>query len=169
LFITKTPKYNNNKAFTLIELIVVISLISILLAFAVPRLEISLFSDQKRKVSSWILLNVKSLKENALRTQTLYVLAIDFENNVMWSAQAPITEETQKINEYKLPGGYSFMDVVLSDNEKVRQEIAIINFYPKGYSDRAVIHVEDGRDNRYSYLIEPFLPHVKIKDEYIEF
>ena len=56
-----------------------------------------------------------------------------------------------------------------SGNEKIRQEIAIINFYPKGYSDRAVIHVEDGHDNRYSYLIEPFLPHVKIKDEYIEF
>jgi prepilin-type N-terminal cleavage/methylation domain-containing protein len=169
LFISKIIKSDNNRAFTLIELIVVISLISILFAFTLPRLDISLFENQKRKVSSWILLNVKSLKESALRTQSLYVLAVDFDKNKMWTARAPITEETQATSEYKIPAQYQLMDVMLTDNEKISEGIVTIKFYPKGYSDRALIHIEDKNDNRYTYQIEPFLPHVKIKEEYIEF
>ncbi|MBC2715523.1 MAG: type II secretion system protein [Desulfobacteraceae bacterium] len=162
-------KYCNNQAFTLIELIVVISMISILLAFSLPRLDISFFSDNDRKISSWILLNVKSLKENAVKEQSLQILNIDIDNNQMWSSSGPVTEETPKENEYQIPSGYRLMDVEFLNADKVTKGICEIHFYKKGYSDKALIHIEDNDNNQYSYLIEPFLPHVKIIEKYIEF
>jgi len=178
-------KFNNDKAFTLIELIVVISLISIVLAFALPKLNISLVTDHHRKLSAWIVLTVKSLKENALREQLPYVLYLDFDNQQMWTAKdAPAEEKTQEEaasgksdkekeipeeNKYLLPQGYRLMDVAFIDDQTIKEGIVSIHFYPKGYSDKAIIHIQDADDNRYSYLIESFIPHVKIREEYIEF
>ena len=171
-------KHSNNSAFTLIELIVVISILSVLLAFSIPRLDISFFSDNERKISSWILLNVKSLKQKAVKEQTLQVLNIDLDNNQMWSTSGPVpketedaeeAEETPKENEYQIPSRYRLIDVEFVNEDKITKGIAGIYFYKKGYSDKALIHIEDNDDIQYSYLIEPFLPHVKIIEEYIEF
>jgi prepilin-type N-terminal cleavage/methylation domain-containing protein len=175
----------NDKAFTLIELIVVISLISIVLAFALPKLNISFVTDHQRKLSAWIVLTVKSLKENALREQVPYILYLDFDNQQMWTAKdAPDEEKNQEEvaieasetekeipleNKYLLPQGVRLMDVAFTDDEKIKEGIVPIHFYPKGYSDKAIIHIQDADDNRYSYLVESFLPHVKIFEEYIEF
>lgn len=176
----------NNQAFTLIELIVVITLISIVLAFALPKLNISFVTDNQRKLSTWIVLTVKSLKENALREQTLYVLYLDFDKQQMWTEKAMTNIEMSKEeeavkektaegkkapeeNKYSLPEGYRLMDVEFGDDKKIKEGIVPIHFYPKGYSDKAIIHVQDANDNRNSYLIESFIPHVKIHEEYIDF
>ena len=158
----------------------VIALISIMLAFAIPRLDNSFFSNNKRKLSSWILLNVKSLKEKAVREQTKNILAVDIDNNQMWVSCETVSAEAENApeavpggapekNEYKLPDGFRLMDVEFLNNEKITSGVAEIHFYPQGYSDKALIHIEDRDENRNSYLIEPFLLHVKIENQYIEF
>jgi len=177
-----TPKkiyFNKNKAFTLIELIVVIALISIMLAFAIPRLDNSFFSNNKRKLSSWILLNVKSLKEKAVREQTKNILTVDIDNNQMWVSSETVSGESPESggepvaapekNEYKLPDGFRLMDVEFLNDEKITSGTAEIHFYAQGYSDKALIHIEDRDEHRFSYLIESFLLHVKIEDQYVEF
>ena len=157
------------KGFTLIELIVVVSLISILLVFAAPRLDVSFFSDQERKLSAWMLLTVKTLKESAFKAQTITTLHVDLDNNRMWTSAGPVTEETPRENEYALPAGHRLMDAQYPETDKITRGVAVVQFYPKGYSDKALIHIEDGDDNRTSYLIEPFLPHINISDTYLEF
>jgi hypothetical protein len=135
-------RLRNNHAFTLIELIVVIAM------------------------------------DKSVREQTLFVLNIDLDNNQMWPSSGLVAEaieetdetvETPKENVYKLPSGYRLTDVEFINEDKTTSGIAEIHFYRKGYSDKALIHIEDDDNLHYSYLIEPFLPHVKIIDEYIEF
>lgn len=150
-----------------------------MLAFAIPRLDNSFFFNNKRKLSSWILLNVKSLKGKAVREQTKKILAVDIDNNQMWIFSEPESAESVQSenapgdapekNEYKLPDGFRLMDVEFLNNEKISSGIAEIHFYAQGYSDKALIHVEDRDENRYSYLVEPFLLHVKIEAQYVEF
>jgi general secretion pathway protein H len=164
--------FTKNHAFTLIELIVVMALISILLFFAIPRLDINIFSDDDRNVSTWILFTVKSLKEKAQQDGVQLTLYVDLDNRMMWTggkADSENQEAAPKENQYKLPEGMDLLDVEFPGMEQKTSGIAEIYFYPKGYSDKAVIHIRDNDHNRHSYVIESFLSEVKIYDRYIEF
>lgn len=160
--------FKKDLGFTLIELVVVISLISLLLFFSVPRLDISLFSDDQRKLSAWLQLTVKSLKQEAVRKQTGLVLNLDMDENEMWtSTQEEVratgeNEDTPKGNVYRVPEGVHLTGVEFTDQDKITSGIARINFYPKGYSDRATILLEDDQDRRLAYHVEPFLLRVDV-------
>ncbi|MGM0453269.1 MAG: pilus assembly FimT family protein [Thermodesulfobacteriota bacterium] len=162
----------NRQAFTLIELIVVISLIGTMLFFAVPRIEQSMFANKTKKVSRWILLNVNSLKDKAVQKQVRHVLHADIDSNRFWISHAAMPEDLladAREKGFSLPDGFRLIDVAFPDDKKVSGGTAAINFYPKGYSDRAIVHLADDNNRRRSYLIESFLPRAKIKHEYVEF
>lgn len=158
-----------NHGFTLIELVVVISLVSILLFFSIPRLDISLFKDRNRELSAWIILTVRSLKEVSFREQQTYAMALDFDNNRMWVASADAVDEAPAENKQSLPKGFRLLGLAYPEQDKIITGVAKIHFYPMGYSDAALIHVEDNNNNRITYQIEPFLAHVKIHEEYFEY
>jgi prepilin-type N-terminal cleavage/methylation domain-containing protein len=158
-----------NQGFTLIELIVVISLISILLFFSIPRLDISLFKDRNRELSAWIVLTVRSLKEASLRDQETYVLALDLDNNRMWVASADAADEITAEDKEALPKGFRLLGIAYPEQDRIITGVAKIRFYPKGYSDAALIHVQDNNNDRVTYRVEPFLAHVKIHEGYLEY
>jgi prepilin-type N-terminal cleavage/methylation domain-containing protein len=161
-----------NRAFTLIEVIVVMALMSILLYFAIPRLDIDMFSNDDRDVSTWLIVTVKSLKETSQQEGIQRALCVDLDNNMMWSGvkSDSLTQEAPpKENQYKMPEGIALLDVEFPGIQQKSSGIVEIYFYPKGYSDKAIIHIRDKNHNRHSFVIEPFLTEVKIYDRYIEF
>ncbi len=172
------------RGFTLIELVVVITLISVMMVFAVPRLSTNLLSSDSREVSKWIVLTVKSLKEQSVRQAVAFTLHVDLDNHKFWTSRdvpqleavdafADIEEledlAENKEDELELPGGFRVVDVVFPGKEPRRSGVVPIRFYKKGYSDQAMIHLEDDRAGRVTYEIEPFLLQVQIHEEYVEF
>ncbi len=157
--------------FTLIELVVVITLLSLMLVFAIPRFEsVSLFQTEK-KISRWIMLKVEGLKERALRERQVYILHISTDSGEMWVTGEGMDEETlEKARESakSLPPGYRISDVALPDQGKMAVGRVDIRFYPKGYSDKAMIHIENDDGQYLSFLIEPFLSQVKRYEDYVE-
>ncbi len=161
-----------NQGFTLIELIVVITLISLMLFFAIPRFQVDVLSDNTNKASRWIMLKVHSLKEKAVREQKLYVLHISLDLNRLWiTSEIMSPEELQaaEANGYELSDDINLLDVEYPDEEKISVGRADIYFYKKGYSDKAIIHISNDDNERRSFLIEPFLSHVRLYDKYIGF
>jgi len=161
-----------NQGFTLIELIVVITLISLMLFFAIPRFQVDVLSDNTNKVSRWIMLKVHSLKEKAVREQKLYVLHISLDSSRLWITSEIMSQEeiqAAEANGYELSDDINLLDVEYPDEEKISVGRADIYFYKKGYSDKAIIHISNDDNERRSFLIEPFLSHVRLYDEYIGF
>jgi prepilin-type N-terminal cleavage/methylation domain-containing protein len=161
-----------NQGFTLIELIVVITLISLMLFFAIPRFQVDVLSDNTNKVSRWIMLKVHSLKEKAVREQKLYVLHISLDSNRLWVTSEIMSQEelqAAEANGYELSDDINLLDVEYPDEEKISVGRADIYFYKKGYSDKAIIHISNDDNERRSFLIEPFLSHVRLYDKYIGF
>jgi prepilin-type N-terminal cleavage/methylation domain-containing protein len=161
-----------NSGYTLIELIVVISLIGLLLFIAVPRLRHTVMTDDTQVVARWIAANVQALKHKTVQNHRGYSLHIDLDSRKMWitdTSMSPDELEAASRNAFLLPNGMKITDVVFPDEEVTAAGTANIRFYEKGYSDMAVIHVDGGGGRQQSFLVEPFLPNVKIFAKHVGF
>ena len=158
--------------FTLIELIVVITLISIMLSFTVPRFKKVVFSDDRTVLSRWITVKVPALKDKAVREQKRYILHVGFNPGRMWVTDASLTDEEIDLaseNGFKVPDSFSLLDVEYMDERKISAGRADIHFYERGYSEKALIHIADDDQNPMTFIIEPFLTRVKLVNEYAGF
>jgi prepilin-type N-terminal cleavage/methylation domain-containing protein len=160
-----------NHGFTLLELIVVISLMGIMLVLTIPRFQETLFLDEGKTSSRWIIGKIQALKEAAVSNQKNYTLHIDLDAERFWEtdeSMAPEAVENAKLNAASLPDGLKITDIEYPIRGKINSGQAEISFYKNGYSDKALIHVEDGQ-TRVSYLIEPFLSDVSRYETYAGF
>ena len=170
--LTMTLNFRRNNGFTLIELIVVISLISLMLFFAVPRFQVDILSNNTKKVSRWIMLQVPALKEKAVHDQKRYVLHLSLDSNRLWvTSEMMSPEEIQaaEMDGFELSDDMSLLDVEYPDQKKISVGRADIYFYKKGYSDKAIIHISTMDNEILSFIIEPFLSRVRMYNKYIEF
>ncbi len=155
--------------FTLIELIVVLSLISIIIFVSVPRFHNETLPDNTKKLSRWIMLTSQSLKEKTFCNQKLYTMHVDMETRQLWVTDESMSEdEVLKAGQkgFLIPDDVEVLDVEFPGNNKIISGLANINFYANGYSDMALIHIKDNDDNQLSLLIEPFLSKVKLYEKY---
>lgn len=181
--------YLKQRGFTLIELIVVVTLLSLMLFFTFPRLSNFLSSDSRGEVSRWILAKAISLRTRAVETQQPHLMVVNIDANELTA----MPEKTENVSDvgpsegeaweageaelnaaeeaaspsatYRFSGNMRLIDVAFTESDIVRTGSGTIHFHPKGYSDRAVIHLEDG-DKQVSYYFAPFLSEVKIFDGY---
>lgn len=158
--------------FTLIELIVVMLLISIILAVAIPRFDGGMFQDPQKKVSRWLINTVKTLRSAAIQKRTLHTLVIDFEHNKMWTIAEQAdgdASQTQPQRTFEMPEDIRIMEISFPNDENVNSGTANVNFYPAGYSDDVVIRLEKSQAKRISFRIEPLMPKVRFYDEWTSF
>lgn len=161
-----------SKGFTLIELIVVMALISILLFFSLPRFQGTFVQDSSQKAVRWVLYTVKMLRQDALKYRKIFTLHVELGAGSMWVTDESMSEEdveNARQGAYEFPDHMEILDVELPDGEKTSYGRADVRFYPKGYSDRVIIHLRVNDDEQMSLLIEPFLPNIKIYDTYVGF
>ena len=161
----------NCHGFTLIELIVVISLIGLMLFFSLPRLQSNPFLDNSKKSARWLIGKVQALKESAIRDQKQYSLHFDLDSGRIWEtneAMSPEDTETAASNSYALPVDVRIIDIEYPAQEKVTSGQTEITFYKAGYTDKAFVHLQDG-ETYLSFLIEPFLTNVQVIEKYIDF
>lgn len=160
----------DQKGFTFIELIVVIVLIGLMFSFALPKMDGYLFSDGTDRVSRWLVLNVTHLKSRAVKDQARYALNVDIANNAFWISSEAMDEEgleEAKKQSFVLSDDVKIVDVIHPYEPSEDEEMNDVLFYRKGYSDRAVIHIENDDEKRFSFVIEPFLPGVEIRDGFV--
>lgn len=154
------PLTLDNRAFTLIEMIVVTALISIMLAVAIPRLEGGLFSDGGDETARWIIANVNRLKEKAVLDQKTYLLNVSPDIQRMWVTSADMSDadaDTAREEGYRLPRGVNIDHVTFGRDDRESTGTIPIGFYPEGYSDKAVIRIRTNDGERMAFFIEPFL------------
>ena len=143
-----------------------------MLFFSIPRFQGFVLTDHKKKVSRRLINQVRSLKNDALRNQKLYIFNVDIDANRFWVTTEPApetvsTDSEQKV--YQLPEDISVIDVEYPGQGKITSGQTEIRFYKNGYSDKAMIHIEDGSGNPSSFLIETFLSNAKHYNQYMDF
>jgi general secretion pathway protein H len=150
----------DERAFTLIEMVVVTALIAIMLMVAIPRLSGGLLSDGSGETSRWIIATVSQLKEKAVTEQKTYLLNVSPDIQRFWitvDGMAETDASSARDDGYRLPRGVRIDHVAFSSDERISSGSIPIGFYPQGYSDKAVIRLRTNDGDRLSFFIEPFL------------
>ena len=167
----RTTNNGQESGFTLLELIVVMSLLGIMLIFTVPRFHETLFLDKTKTNSRWIIGKIQALKEAALRNHKQYTLHINLDTEQFWETNAAMLAEDLEnapLNASSLPGELKIADIEYPIRGKINSGQTDITFYKNGTSDKVMIHLQDG-DQYVSFLIEPFLSEVTRYEMYASF
>jgi prepilin-type N-terminal cleavage/methylation domain-containing protein len=157
--------------FTLIELMVVMLLISIVLAVIIPKFDGGVFQDPTKKLSRWMVNTIRQLRSTAIQKQKSLALVIDLDKQQMWIAIDGMSEEQLSAaaeKAFKIDRSMQITNVQFPEQETISTGSAEIRFYPAGFSDRALIQLENDDAERFSYLLEPLLPKVKMFDQWID-
>ena len=156
----------------MIELIVVISLMGLMLFFTLPRMGDNPFLDDSKQSSRWLIGKVQMLKESAIREQKQHSLHFDLDSGLIWETNESMTMENREDaalnSSYSLPDDLRIIDIEYPLKGKVNSGLAEITFYKAGYTDKALVHMQEG-DAYMSFLIEPLLSHVEYFEEYVGF
>lgn len=160
------------KGYTLIELIVVMVLIGLMTALAVPRFRYAVLTDNLKTTTRKLVGLAKGLRSEAVREHQTFVLHFDLESNRFWIDRAGMTEEERILAREKassLPRGVRILDIWLMGKGKKMAGEAAIRFNKNGYVQQSVIHLgaDDGRE--FTLVLSPFLRRVKVIENYVEF
>jgi len=163
------------RAYTLIELTVVVFLIGIMLALTMPRVQDSFLSDDLKTATRRLIGKVREYRVQAVQEQMDYQLHFDIESNqYWWEALSPKKDSTIEKKEqgrqkvFTLPGNIRILDVQLQGSGKESIGNVLVRFTKKGYIEPAVIHIGTKADNAHTIVLSPFLSAVKTYDEYID-
>lgn len=143
-----------------------------MLFVTVPRLPDNPFVDGKRKTSTWLVGRLQALKDKAVLQARDHYLHIDLESGRLWSTHASMgADELAGARQAgtALPEGARVQSVTFPESEPQTTGQVDIRFSRKGYAQMALIHTVFNDDTQRWFLVEPFLPGVKLYEEPISF
>ncbi len=163
---------NELSAFTLLELLVVLALISVMLAAAVPTLRNNLLTDPLKTSSRQLIGIIKEIREQAVREQQAYLVYFDLSANSVWAEKdsddgSENQEETEK-KRLELPEPARLLDVWTATEGKLDSGQPALWISKQGFMDQTMIHLGDDGDGVMSLLFSPFLGTVRISDSYMD-
>jgi len=159
------------RAYTLVELTVVIFMIGLMLALTIPRIQHNLLGDDLKAATRRMIAMVRNLRDMAVRDQKVYRLHFDMESDRFWVEWDSITLEEQedaRENASSLPGEIHILDVCQRHTGKKDMGGAVIHFTPRGYVEYAVIHLGRDEESAHTIVLSPFVGTIKTHGTYVD-
>ena len=144
----RTGTWKNRKAFTLLELVVVLFIVALFATLVIPRLGAFLSHGDTNKAIRQIRGVVRYLAGMSAATRTPYRLYYDLDEGRCWvhrhNEQGEFIEEREILTRpVRLPPGVHFTDIVTPRGEQ-REGVAYTDFFPTGWVENTLIHLEGG-------------------------
>ncbi len=157
------------RGFTLIELVVVMVLLSIMTAFAVPAIRTALFSDQLKSTARNLIGLINETGQAARRNQQELFLIFDRQARVFKVQTANSSNEKRNFNVVHLADEVEVVDFTSVHGGTERQGRLSLRFSRKGYVDKTLIHLRDGDGRELTLALSPFLGVSRLYDSYRTF
>ena len=161
---------STSKAFTLIELVVVLFIVALLASLVTPRIGTFLSQGDTDKAIRQLRGLVRYLTGMSVSTKSSYRLYYDLKEGTCWVGRPNeegeiIKEEEMLTRPLHLPAGVKFKD--LSTPRGVQKEgVAYTEFFPTGWVEDTLIHLEGSSITTVRLL--PLTGEVKVYEGYVE-
>ena len=158
-----------DRGFTLLEISLVILIISIVLSIAIPRLGDRSRSELRSHVNR-LRTTFRFVRNEAILSGRTYRLNYDLDQHRYWvtsEGAADIGESDTSIlmRPVKLPDTVAFSDIVLQSAGKLAQGRLYTRFFPDGFVDPTVVHMDNGRE-AYTLSVWPLTGQVSVYEGY---
>ena len=154
------------------ELMVVMLLMTIVMSVAVPRLGEGMLQNPQKHLNRWMVNTVRTLRAMAMEKQVIQLLVLDLDEQCMWVADAQMDEVAMAAaaeKAFNLPDSIKLVGVAFPEADRATSGKVTLQFYPSGYADQALVHVQYADNIRFSYKIEPLLPKVKRLEQWVTY
>lgn len=163
------------RGFTLIELVLVMVLIGVTMAFAVPRLSSFVFSDPLKQATRKLTLLITQTSRLAVRTSQPYFLEYDSSTRRFKvlpvekkeTEEDFVSDEQDYLPTLQLPDSVLLTDVSFAAAEKTISGPFSLRFSDKGYLEPCLIHIRDQGGDQMTLKLSPFVGHVTIHQGYV--
>ena len=157
------------KAFTLLELVVVLFLLALFATLTVPRLQAFLSAGNTDKAIRQIRSLALYLSQMAVSRRAVYRLNYDLKEGRCWvsrrSEQGEFIEEREMLSRpVYLPHGVRFIDVITPRGMQ-KEGTAYTEFFPTGWVERTLIHLEG--NYRATLKLLPLIGEVRVYEGYV--
>lgn len=160
----------DNRAFTLLELIVVMVLIAITTSLAVPKFASFLYTDQLKVTARRLVGLINQSSQLAQRYQAPYRLIYLAGDRRFAVEPEQMVDESNTIKKEKglrLADSVIVRDVWSWYGGTRSSDELVIRFNKNGYVEPTVIHLRDESGQEMSVVLSPFLGKVQIVDRYL--
>ncbi len=160
------------RGFTLLELLVVLTLIAIMLALSVPAFRTSLFSDQLRQSARFIIGTIHEVRQAATGSRNGCYLSIDLsENQLSYTCPQPPAqgEDTQSPEEtpapvVKLGSAVSVASLWSGMDKQVTSGTVSLWVNQNGRMDQLIINLTDG-EKELALICSVFISEIRLEDK----
>ena len=158
------------RAFTLLELIVVIAILGITVGYIGPRLYTGISSSSMDKATREILTVLQFARSTAVTRHTPYYVRFDMDNAKIGLYPKPESsgETPDMLKEKELPRGVRLKSIKSPyQSEKLQGHVDIL-VTSEGVVEQGVIYLEGEFGKIYTVVIKPFSGMLRIYDHYVE-
>ncbi len=160
------------RGFTLLELLVVLTLIAIMLALSVPAFRTSLFTDQLRQSARSIIGTIHAVRQAAAGSRNGCYLDIDLgENQLSYTCPKPPaqgeeveTSEDTPAPVVKLPSAVRVASLWSGIDEQVTSGTASLWVNQNGRMDQLIINLTDG-EKELALICSVFIAGIRLEDK----
>ena len=163
-----------NKGFTLLELIVVVTLIGIMLSISVPSLRSTFFTNPLKSTARQVVGTINEVRQKAVRNQEPYNLHLSQVENRIWYEKVKKTpeedlnedEKNTEIEELQLPDSIRLTKVWRKESGVSPGSETTLYISKKGYMEETSILISDDFDNSLAVQCYPFTDPMTVSDEF---
>lgn len=165
--------------FTLVELIVVVALIAVFLAFSLPRFKtFDIFNRKDREIEDLARL-ITQIKHRAIQENTDFFLHLDIDGFRVWVTHSDMDDpamETARSKATAFSTDLRIRDMVFAGQSRYggahpggSGPERIIRFSRHGYSDGVILHLTDPGGSPVSLKVAPFLMETETVPRHISY
>lgn len=162
----------SNRAFTLLELLIVVIIISLVFFFATPK-----FQEITESSAESALRRLKAVIEfqhdEAIFKKTNRRIYFDIREGKYWTSYLTLNSDGKLIpikdEMFSLPSGITFEDIEIVNKGKFTEgENVFMELRSSGYSDETFLHLKAGNTKQYTIHLHPFTGKVRVYEGYIQ-
>lgn len=153
--ISETEASARAHGFTLLELLVVLSIVALIISLSLPNFRIPGFASVEARAGRQIMTGLADARQQAIFKNSETIFSIDFDASSFRAGSAPAVRLA----------GIERLDLIVAEKEVIGRSRGMIRFYPDGSSSGGEIVISNSAGNKSTIRVNWLTGRISMDDD----